>query len=556
MKKPETILTLIIFVRKHAIVFMCFAVFLILLFRDPFSQRTLIPNFEPFPDTIHYVNPALSLLKGQGLQITREGRGFYPNVPPLYSLTLMPIYAVNSDPRMFYFTNVVLSISSFLLFCLVLKKLFKNTWITGFSLFLFATNYYLYWYPTLAMAENLTIFLFIAATYLLVLKPTAKTSLLAGLLASSFFATKYASLPLTLTFAFLYGVYIFFVTKDKNLLTKLLLIFLSVFVVSFLSIISYEYFVKGNNFGSIIGLVADVFSPANLSTLTQKHVSPVIQKNSWFSILYLKDNLRIYINSLLGNPERFLWQYEPLLPKIFSIFSLMGLFFALLTKKIRFLSISLIIMLATSILFIATFYTADIRYVNFATPILILGFGFFLEFIYIHLEKKYYVFFYLLLLMFVGIYSASSYKRLRMQVAINLKYAETPWYYISVLKLNDYFKDPLVDKTKKPIVISALAPYFIDFYSNGNYRLLPLHSDQEFRHVKQIAWGSNNYSNLIDLYKRYLAGGYKLYIHNYGLGNEDYLRDAFKNVEKNFKLQLVAQGCYDLCNIYKLEQKE
>ena len=102
---------------------------------------------------------------------------------------------------------------------------------------------------------------------------------------------------------------------------------------------------------------------------------------------------------------------------------------------------------------------------------------------------------------------------------LNLKYAETPWYYLSVVKLNEYFaKLPI--KKQKTIVISSLIPYYIDFYSNKTYDLLPLSLEQEFRNNRKEAWGNNDYSDLLALYKSYLDRGYDVYVHNYGLGNE------------------------------------
>ncbi len=508
--------------------FLTISVFFVLLLRDPFSQRTLIPNFEPFPDAIHYVNPALSFLKGEGLRITRESRGFYPSVPPLYSLMLLPLYAVNNDPRMFYFTNVILSLLSFWLFFLVLKKLFKNIWIIGFALFIFATSFYLYWYPTLAMAENLTLLLFIAALYLLLLKPDFKKSLISGFITTAFIATKYANLPLAAVLFLLYCLHIFKEIPNKKVRFKLLTSFFLFSFCSFILFFAYEYLIKKNEFITVI--------PTNDSAA----------KTAWFSLAYIQTNIPHYLDALIGNPIRFLWQSIPLLQKIIAIPAVIGLFIALLRKPSRFAGFSLLVILAISILFLSFFYTVDMRYINFAIPILILGFGFFLD---IFSNKP--LFFYIIFSVFSLFYLVTNFQRLKFQASLNLKYAETPWYYISVLKLNEYFK--IVPKgEKKPIVISALAPYFVDFYSNGNYGLLPLHNDQEFRHSKEFAWGPNDYSNLLRLYRKYLDKGYPVYIHNYGLGNEDYLKDAFKEVETNFRLQKVAEGCYDLCNIYKL----
>jgi hypothetical protein len=145
------------------------AVFILaaLLFRNPFSDRTLIPNFDPFPDAFHYVTPPWCLLQGKGWRLCRpEYEGIKPDVPPLYSLTLLPFFAVMNDPRMFYFANVLLSFISLVLLYTILKKVTANAPTIFFVLLLYVTNYFIYWYPSLAMAENLIMTLVLAALLL------------------------------------------------------------------------------------------------------------------------------------------------------------------------------------------------------------------------------------------------------------------------------------------------------------------------------------------------------------------------------------------------------
>src|SRR3989339_1452467 len=95
---------------KHGIFFAFALLLLLLLAKNPFSSRTLIPNFEPFPDTFHYITSARCLLKGEGFRICRNGEGVRPAVPPLYSISLLPFLAVFDDARMFYVGNVFFSI--------------------------------------------------------------------------------------------------------------------------------------------------------------------------------------------------------------------------------------------------------------------------------------------------------------------------------------------------------------------------------------------------------------------------------------------------------------
>lgn len=137
---------------------------------------------------------------------------------------------------------------------------------------------------------------------------------------------------------------------------------------------------------------------------------------------------------------------------------------------------------------------------------------------------------------------------------LNIKYAETPWYYISVLKLNEYFKDYPTSK-KEPVVISAMIPYYVDFYSNKQYALLPLSLNQEFRTAREAAWGKFDYSDLIMLYTKIIYSGHEVFVHNYGIGNEKPLQEDFKKIQDNFILIKVQDGCFDACNIWKLKIK-
>jgi hypothetical protein len=97
--------------------------FLLLLARNPFSTRNLIPNLEPFPDTFHYIVPARALLNGQGLSMVRIGKGFIPSVPPLYTFFLVPIYFFLHDVRSYYFLNVALACVALYFFIKVVKLL-------------------------------------------------------------------------------------------------------------------------------------------------------------------------------------------------------------------------------------------------------------------------------------------------------------------------------------------------------------------------------------------------------------------------------------------------
>ena len=202
--------------KRHWVFWVTLFLFILLLAKNPFSVRTLIPNFEPYPDTIHYINSAQSFIRGHGLQIWRERRVLKTTVPPLYSLVLIPAFLINIDARMFYFMNILLALGSFLFFYLTAKNICTNrsqpvptqkSFIVLFvSLFLYVTNYFIYWYPSLAMAENLALFLFMAGIHVLTLPVTRKHVILAAVISIAFYITKYASIPLTGFYFLSYGL--------------------------------------------------------------------------------------------------------------------------------------------------------------------------------------------------------------------------------------------------------------------------------------------------------------------------------------------------------------
>lgn len=519
----------------------CLLIFCFLLFKDPFSQRSLIPNFEPVPDAFHYVIPAINFVKGEGFNISREGRFFPSQVGPLYSFILIPFYFINQDPRVFYFTNIIMAILSFILFYKILGKITDNTWIIAASAFLYITNYDLYWYPTLAMAENLMLLIFLIAVYLLLLPIKYINVIGAIIIALSFYMAKYASAPLTMAYLFVYGVKVYFNKGTKKyfiiyiLLGTTILLFSSAFFYLFRHINIIDTF-----FSYIKGIIANVYS-----------------RNDIFSARYIPLNLPRYLDSLVGNPTRVLWDATPLVPKIVGIFGLLGLILGMIKSEVKNLSFSLLILLTSSVLFMSTFYAFDARYILQAIPTLILGFTIFLVFLskFIlkgNLQKV----FYILILIFFVYYLFGNGLRLKNQIMLNLRYTETPWYYVSVLEMNKYFTTDKIQNQKKPILISAMAPFLIDFFSNGNYTLLPLSYNQEFRDAKEIVWGPNDYSDLLKLYTKYLNDGYNVYVSRYGLGNEVYTNHDFQEIIARFDSKLVAKGCYEQCNIYKLSLKK
>lgn len=544
-----------------------FLLFLLLLFKNPFSERNLIPNLEPFPDTIHYLNPPLSLLRGETFSLERGGIRLKPSVPFLYSASLIPGFLIYQDVRIFYFTNVLLAFIGLFFFYKSLEKLFANSYITFTVLFFYISNYFIFWFPNLAMAENLLLALFNIGIFLLFSKRSVKNAFLVGLVGISFYATKYASISLSAAYLFCYflGDFIQLIIeikesglksllkKPKKLFHKKSFLIITTFILSsglsLLLFFAVDFFMRGNN------IFVQIFQLAAPLTKSASEATSASRATNWFDQSFFKEHFFIYLNSITGNPMRFLWDQTPILPKYIALPAIAGIILGFFTKNYRYLSFTLTLLVLIPILAIASFYTTDARYIYHAIPTLLIGFGLFLKLIYILISKigQKKVFYFLLITLTV-FYALTNFYRLKYQIALNLRHAETPWYYLSVKNFNGYFQgQSLVDK---PILITAMQPYYIDFFSNSTYQLLPLSKDQDFfPHVKYV-WGPNDYSDLIMLYKKYLNENRRLYVTNAALGNEGYLHKSFDLVKQEFTLTEVAKGCFDTCNIYRIANKK
>ncbi len=547
----------------HWIAIICGALFILFLFRNPFSTRTLIPNLEPFPDSFHYIVPAFSFLHGKGFVFEREGRTFKPSVPPLYSLVLSPLFAIVPDVRMFYFVNVTLAFCSFLLMYSIIRTLFSKKSIQFVVIILYVLSSPLNWFPQLAMAENLLLLLFLEGVLLLASPLKPRRLVIAGFLSVAFYATKYASLPLAVVFPLLYTIKLINSKKLSRFLDASIsdasesrkisvrhwmYLFGSLFVFGGLYL-AYEYFAKGNNvIGGLISLFLSVFFP-------KPAVAGEGGGGSFFATQFIAQNTKAYVGWLFGNPITVLWRQIVILPKYLAIPSMIGLFASLIHKKTRWTGVFLLVMLLSVIAFMSVFYAYDGRYFIIAIPTLFLGMGYFCSFLYETFPKKkrYADTFMLLLVAFILVMNA---KQAKFTIGLNLKYAETPWYYLSIRTFDTYLHAHSNEFEKEPVVISPLPPYMIDAYADEKMLVLPLDPGQEFRSRLYEAWGDYDFEHLDSEYTRLLSEGHKVFLTKYGLGNEQFLQNRFAHLLEVFDARKVEEGCFTLCDIYELTPKK
>jgi hypothetical protein len=536
------------FIQERWPILIAFFLFSLLLARNPYSERTLIPNLEPYPDSIHYIKPALSFLRGEGLVINREGRHLLPTVPALYSIVLIPLFAVNSDVRTFYVLNVFMAFVSLILFYLITKKTFpEKKFLQFFLLFLYVTNYVLYWFPELAMAESLLLPLTLGGVYALLFSPNKKTALIIPALAISFYATKFSALPLSAAVIVLFIAQIVLVAKDREYKKRIFGWFLLSFTIASVIYMAYEYFGRGNLVAlSLAQLVFRVFSPQKVIAASQGKGD-----GGYFSLQYVARNVEAYGRWLIGDPITILYKPLKILPKLLAIPAVVGLLISLVTKK-RWTAIVWLGTLASTILFLMTFYVADGRYFLVAIPALIFGLGLFLEWVENYFARNGRLISEILFCLFFLFYLVTQAQRIKFDVMLNLRHSENPWYYISVRTFDNYLAEHKSEFQKEPVIISALPPYIIDFYAKQPMLVLPLSPDQEFTSHQQAAWGDHNYQDLPAEYKKYLAEGRAVFLTQYGLGNEKNLHVAYDALFQTFTLKKVVSGCYSVCDVYQI----
>lgn len=526
----------------------CFVLFSLLLLRNPFSERTLIPNLEPFPDTLHYIVPALSLARGHAFLFIREGRGILPIVGPWYGLVLTPLFMVYNDPRMFYFNNIILSFGSAFLFFRILRKTVESPWARVLGLFLYVTNFFITWYPSLAMAENLGLFVVLLAWNLLMDPITKWRLVLIGAIPILLYGTKYAYLPLTVVWVICVGIKIFLSKERKT--SHIFGTFAKVFFWMTLWSVAFLFLEKKLSSSNILDMIMPIIQKSSGNSVQ----SGAIKATTFFSLKYARENFQWYIEGLFGAGKRFLWDYTPFVARWITQLGFLGLFLRFFSKKNRVLAFGVTLFILGQLLFLSTFETADMRYVYFTIPAILLGATWTVDIcISIFFKNKPVLYTFIFVGILVLLSFIPNFSRMRRQIAVNLKYTETPWIYLTVKNMNTYFAT-LPQKNDKPLLITVIPPYFVDFYSHGDYEVLPLAQDQEFRNNKVEAWGPHDYTDLITLYKNFLNDGREIYITNYGSGNASSYQKAYDEVQSSFKLTPVYSGCSGVCNIYKVEK--
>jgi hypothetical protein len=477
-------------------------------------------NLDPYPDGIFYTLPAWNFVHGQGFSMQFAQSNIGTTVPPLYTVLLIPFYAIFPTPVAFYALNVALGTLSLCFLYFLIKENTHAKW-AAFVVALFALLPVILWLPAVPMAENLLLPLVTITTWLWLTKkiPTDKKLIPLLLLQAALFFTKYSSFTFLIPFnmVLLWDLY---QQKQFGFIKKYLLLLIG--LVASYALISRPSF------------ILNVFRPqAESKTGTEINA---------FSFQYVPGNIAAYLKSLLGFPAYFLWQKF-----MFFIPGLLLIPLAALFKKERVnkLLISRVLMIAFGTVMLQSFfYAVDTRYIIATLPLLFLTITLSLETLLKKRSK-------LLPLVILGasavillVTQKAFYKQL---IGSNWLQRSTAWQAEAI----KHFKS--LNLPTDVYLITALPPYLFNFYYPNSPQLLPLSKTQEFMNIGQRPWGNAmHYDDFSATYRDLIQRGKKVYISNAYITHQQSVIADFENYKQDFELRLIKTGCQETCNVYEV----
>jgi len=511
------------------VTFFLIILYLLLAYKEPFRQNNLISNLEPGPDTFYYSVPAWNFIHGRGFRMESNGIEIPQIVPPIYGLYLAPFFKIFNDVRAYYFGNLILGFISIGLFLRLIKVFLnkKNVFIEGVLGLIFVSNFYFYNLATLLMAENILLPLTLAAMILGLEKFSNKNLILSIVVGILLSLTKVSSLPVVL----ILGLMTLFKLKNINRKTLLVIIGLGgigLMLVTILVIIPNSRLLKS---------VGEVFA-----------------------FEFARNNVPVFIKEFLGIGGKYLWFNNPQIESLIGWLSFAGLILGIMIKRFRSNTLWFMALIFLMIVFHASMKYAEGRYISTVIPVYMIFIGVILDLI----KNKKIMFTATLILacLYLGLRTNVNgfYERkvttLKRQILNNqLENNEVPWNYKAMENINKYFSK----RDNDVYLITLLTPFYVQYFGNGNFNYLPFSEYQEFSGINKsyVEAVYENDGSLVNLYKRLINENKKLYLTNYYMVNYHGAMDpVYKNIENNFALEQVSDGCMDLCKIYKLSIKK
>lgn len=499
--------------------------FVVITFRWPSSDHHFSLNLEPYPDGLFYVVPAWNAAHGREMRFSfQELSPIKPSVLPLYSLFLAIGYVIISHPAAFYLVNVLMGIVSLLCLLWTLRSLKVPILSQVLGTLVYLSHGLVYWLPTVPMAENLGLMLMslgVLSSTKLRQSISGKWIMGASIAGVALLFTKYT---FALPGAMLVGYVGWCLLRQRA--WKWLGVVVCVCLVAVGLFAVYQV-----NIG---------FNPLNVvRNLDQE--STVISKTVFYSFSYIQKNIQAYTGILGGQPTHFLWLVTPFTQGILVFLALTGFCLKIWRGQDQswawFLTLSFLAQFPVLLIF----YVVDSRYLILSIPLIAVGVAVASGEISRHQW------------LMTGIIGGSliffwsqQYHLGKSLIGANWLNRSEAWQYRAV---------KLVEKhvPAGSTVISVLPPHLFELYAHQPYSILPLSMHQEFMEKKQMVWPDLlNTGDLLSEYERQVSSGSPLYITQAYLSAEAIFQGEWQQLQERFDLELVAEGCDQTCNIYRL----
>lgn len=526
-----------------------------------FQPNHSLKNLEPYPDSLLYALGARNLAATGTLGLTYRDSTLPHWVPPLYTLVLSLGYAVSSYPPVFVLTNTLLALATII--ALYWGTLHTTNSKTAAILVVFAylAHAWVWWLPSLALSENLSLFLFtLGAISLTALKTKPLTRLLiVGAVAVALVFTRYASVTIAATLVAL-SLLPHLKSRSKQQL----------FLVAALLAVA------GAGFGLLV---------TNPLALGLSFINRLLAPDDpYFSLGFFLPNLGTFAGALLGNNASFLWQSLPFTSIFLSIWlALLGIL-ANHFNKLQSQAKTLLILFLAQLPLQLVFYVADTRYLIYSLPLIALATGWSFALLSRRVVRRVLLPFFLCL---IGLHTLTQHALFKEVLASNFFGTSAAWQVEAVAHFDQFFKQKRAEdiesnieatSTNQPAyLITALPPFLVDAYSAAdatNYRLLPLSTHQEFAAKDEWVWGSNPTSKHWPalpqekknqtltpelfhlLYDQLLLEGERLYISNAYITHLSSVVADYETLKGRYLFAPVSTGCEGACDLFVLQQRQ
>lgn len=497
------------------VLLLVFLLYLIITLPALFDADHVMKNLEPYPDGLLFALGARNFSLDRGLQLVSNLGQVNFWVPPLYSLYLSCFYLFSKSVIIFYVANLVLGLGTIFIINLIIRKTTKNSLslITGFLIYF--SHLIAFWLPSLAMTENISLFLFSLMVLGLIEKDGFSKILFVGVASIGLMLVRFSVFPVVL-FSLLILVF--------QLKKKLLKYQKQIGILFILSVIILAYLINKG--------IIEVLTNTVLGALFDPQ---------FFNFNFIIPNLIFYFKSLFFHQGSFLWLQLGLSSWPIILLFLTSLYFLWKMRKMGFWILLLLFFSLFPLQLV--FYSSDSRYIIYLIILLSIAVAWLIDLI----DNKKIVLFVVLIAGLINIFYQKN--MLKQLIGDNWLGHSTAWQYQAINHFNQQLGDD-------DLIVTALPPFLVDAYQTKGYQVLPLSKSQEFLQKEMRIWGRQvNYDDLIAGYKQMLKNGKTLYISNAYVTHQQSVIADFEEFKSQFDMELVKEGCDQACNIYQLNLK-